>query len=29
MIVHNGGAGAQHEDVLFRWKILGHYRVIG
>jgi uncharacterized protein len=29
MIVHNAGAGAQHEDVLFRWKILGHYRVIG
>jgi uncharacterized protein len=28
MIVHNVGAGTQLEDVLFQWKILGHYRVI-
>ncbi len=26
LIFHNIGAGAQHEDVLFRWKIIGHYR---
>ena len=25
-IVHNIGAGAQLEDVLFNWKIIGHYR---
>lgn len=25
-IVHNIGAGAQVEDVLFTWKIIGHYR---
>lgn len=26
MIVHNIGNGAQHEDVLFAWKVTGHYR---
>lgn len=26
MIVHNIGSGVRIEDVLFRWKILGHYR---
>jgi hypothetical protein len=26
MIVHNIGAGPQMEDVLFNWKIIGHYR---
>ena len=26
LIVHNIGAGAQIEDVLFEWKITGHYR---
>ena len=26
MIVHNIGAGARLEDVLFSWKIIGHYR---
>jgi uncharacterized protein len=26
MIVHNIGAGPQTEDVLFNWKIIGHYR---
>jgi uncharacterized protein YijF (DUF1287 family) len=26
MIVHNIGAGARSEDVLFNWKIIGHYR---
>lgn len=25
-IVHNIGAGARLEDVLFQWKIIGHYR---
>jgi uncharacterized protein len=29
MIVHNIGAGNQLEDVLFRWKITGHYRYSG
>jgi uncharacterized protein len=28
LIVHNVGVGTKLEDVLFRWKILGHYRVI-
>lgn len=27
LIVHNSGMGAQMEDVLFEWKITGHYRV--
>jgi uncharacterized protein YijF (DUF1287 family) len=26
-MVHNVGAGVQIEDVLFKWKIIGHYRV--
>lgn len=26
MAVHNIGSGARKEDVLFRWKIIGHYR---
>jgi uncharacterized protein YijF (DUF1287 family) len=26
LIVHNIGAGARLEDVLFSWKIIGHYR---
>jgi uncharacterized protein YijF (DUF1287 family) len=26
LIVHNIGAGARMEDVLFAWKIIGHYR---
>lgn len=26
LIVHNIGAGARAEDVLFRWKLTGHYR---
>jgi len=29
MIVHNIGAGPQMEDVLFNWKIIGHYRYSG
>lgn len=29
MIVHNIGAGPQMEDVLFNWKITGHYRYFG
>jgi len=29
MIVHNIGAGPQLEDVLFNWKITGHYRYFG
>lgn len=28
LIVHNVGVGAQVEDVLFRWPILGHYRLL-
>ncbi|HEV2708454.1 MAG TPA: DUF1287 domain-containing protein [Pyrinomonadaceae bacterium] len=28
-IVHNIGAGPQMEDVLFNWKITGHYRYFG
>ena len=26
LIVHNIGQGPQMEDVLFNWKIIGHYR---
>jgi uncharacterized protein YijF (DUF1287 family) len=26
LVIHNIGAGAQIEDVLFNWKIIGHYR---
>lgn len=29
MIVHNIGQGPMMEDVLFRWKITGHYRYFG
>ena len=29
LIVHNIGAGPQMEDVLFNWKIIGHYRYAG
>jgi uncharacterized protein YijF (DUF1287 family) len=29
MIVHNIGAGPRMEDVLFHWKITGHYRYYG
>jgi uncharacterized protein YijF (DUF1287 family) len=29
LIVHNIGAGPKMEDVLFHWKIIGHYRYIG
>lgn len=29
MVVHNIGQGPQMEDVLFRWKITGHYRYYG
>jgi uncharacterized protein len=29
MVVHNIGAGPQMEDVLFNWKITGHYRYYG
>lgn len=28
-VVHNIGAGPQMEDVLFNWKIIGHYRYYG
>jgi uncharacterized protein YijF (DUF1287 family) len=29
MVVHNIGAGPKLEDVLFNWKITGHYRYLG
>jgi len=29
MVVHNIGAGPRMEDVLFNWKITGHYRYFG
>jgi hypothetical protein len=29
MIVHNIGQGPQMEDVLFNWRIIGHYRYFG
>jgi uncharacterized protein YijF (DUF1287 family) len=29
LIVHNIGQGPQMEDVLFNWKIIGHYRYTG
>ncbi len=29
LIVHNIGQGPQMEDVLFNWKIIGHYRYFG
>ena len=28
LVIHNAGAGALEEDVLFRWKRIGHYRVL-
>ena len=29
MVVHNIGQGPQMEDVIFDWKITGHYRYFG
>jgi uncharacterized protein YijF (DUF1287 family) len=29
LVVHNIGRGPQMEDVLFDWKIIGHYRYLG
>ncbi len=29
LVVHNIGRGPQMEDVLFNWKIIGHYRYVG
>jgi uncharacterized protein len=29
MVVHNIGRGPQMEDVLFDWKVIGHYRYFG
>jgi len=29
LVVHNFGRGPQMEDVLFDWKIIGHYRYLG
>lgn len=29
MVVHNIGQGPQMEDVLFNWKITGHYQYFG
>jgi hypothetical protein len=29
MVVHNIGAGPTMEDVLFHWKVTGHYRYLG
>jgi len=29
MVVHNIGRGPRMEDVLFDWKIIGHYRYYG
>ena len=29
MVVHNIGAGPKMEDVLFDWKVIGHYRYYG
>ena len=29
MLVHNIGQGPKMEDVLFNWKITGHYRYFG
>ncbi len=28
LLIHNVGNGTQEEDVLFTWKIVGHYRVL-
>jgi uncharacterized protein len=27
LVFHNIGRGVQHEDILFQWKIIGHYRI--
>jgi len=29
MVVHNIGEGLKMEEVLFEWKITGHYRYFG
>jgi uncharacterized protein YijF (DUF1287 family) len=29
LVLHNIGRGPQMEDVLFHWKIIGHYRYLG
>jgi uncharacterized protein len=29
MVVHNIGQGPKMEDVLFQWKVTGHYRYFG
>jgi uncharacterized protein YijF (DUF1287 family) len=29
LVVHNIGQGPQMEDILFNWKIIGHYRYVG
>lgn len=29
MVVHNIGRGPHMEDVLFDWKVIGHYRYYG
>jgi uncharacterized protein len=29
LVVHNIGRGPQLEDVLFEWKVIGHYRYYG
>lgn len=28
LVIHNVGSGTQEEDVLFAWKLIGHYRVL-
>jgi uncharacterized protein len=28
LVIHNVGNGAEENDVLFRWQIVGHYRVL-
>jgi uncharacterized protein YijF (DUF1287 family) len=29
LVVHSIGRGPQMEDVLFEWKIIGHYQYLG
>jgi uncharacterized protein YijF (DUF1287 family) len=29
MIVHNIGQGPRMEDIMFNWKVTGHYRYFG
>jgi uncharacterized protein len=29
LVIHNIGAGVQEEDVLFAWRLIGHYRYAG